>query len=117
MAVRGTLAAVLVVLVAAACGSSDSSESGAAPCTKEAIAAGVQSDFADQQIEILDGFVCDGGWAAGPVLVGPSGSEEQIEAAYLVKDENGAWVVPSTLPCDSGEVPEKVLDTSPCRVS
>ena len=100
--------------------SSDAASTGAgegAACTKEALADGAQPSFGNEPIEILDGFVCEGGWASGPVLVGESGSESQIEAAFIVEDKNGKWTVPGALPCDDAAVPEKVLDNSPCRVS
>lgn len=88
-----------------------------APCTKKALAEGVRPSFGSTEIKILDGYVCEGGWASGPVLVGPDGSEEQIEAAFIVGAENGKWKVPAKLPCDDPSVPERVLDNSPCRVS
>ena len=101
----------------AATGAADTGAVAAAPCTKAAIAAGIQPSFGDEEIRVLDGFVCDGGWASGPVLVGPDGSEEQIEAAFLAHDVDGTWTVPEKLPCDDSSVPEHVLDRSPCRVS
>lgn len=39
------------------------------------------------------------------------------EAAFILKAENGKWTVPAALPCDNPDVPEAVLDNSPCRVS
>jgi hypothetical protein len=98
-------------------GTAPATGSEGAPCTKEALAEGARASFGNQEIKILDGYVCKDGWAAGPILVGPDGSEEQIEAAFMVKAENGKWVVPKKLPCDDPSVPEDVLDTSPCRVS
>lgn len=138
------LLALLVAAAAlalAACGGSDSSEaeattessaatsaaetastgasagSGAeAPCTKEAIEAGLRGSYTDEPFEVL-GFECKDGWAAGPILVGPPNSDEQYEAAYLVQAKDGAWTVPAELPCDDSSVPEEILDRSPCRVS
>lgn len=123
------LTVVVLAVATAACGGSDSSsteatattgaaaETTGAPCTKEALAEGAKSSIGKEEVKVLDGFVCEGGWASGPILVGPDGSEEQIEAAFIVKDENGKWTVPAKLPCDDADVSEKVLDNSPCRVS
>ncbi len=117
------LAALVAAATLAACGGSNDATTAAdtgasasgAPCTQEAIDAGLATK-ATTEIKAIS-FACEGGWASGADLVGPDGSEEQVEAAFLLKDEGGTWVEPDPLPRDDASIPKKILDSSSCKVS
>lgn len=115
---------LFAALALAACGgSSDEGTTAAAttasasgaPCTKAALEAGLGKDDDGNQIKVLS-FKCDAGWASGPDLFG-QGTDNEIEAAFLLKDESGTWVVPNPLPCDDKSIPPAILNRSPCKVS
>ena len=72
--------------------------SGTAPCTATAIAKGLPDEG-----ETITSYVCSEGYAAGSV----SG-----DAKFLLVDDNGTWVAPSTDPCGaaSAGIPPVILE-------
>lgn len=72
--------------------------SGTAPCTATAIAKGLPDEG-----ETITNYVCSDGYAAGSV----SGN-----AKFLLVDDNGTWVAPSTDPCGSASagIPPIILE-------
>jgi peptidoglycan hydrolase-like protein with peptidoglycan-binding domain len=72
--------------------------SGTAPCTATAIAKGLPDEG-----ETITSYVCSDGYAAGSV----SG-----DAKFLLVDDNGTWVAPSTDPCGaaSAGIPPVILE-------
>lgn len=72
--------------------------SGTAPCTATAIAKGLPDEG-----ETITSYVCSEGYAAGSV----SG-----DAKFLLVDDNGTWVAPSTDPCGSASagIPPVILE-------
>jgi hypothetical protein len=108
------VAAGAVLVLAAGCGGGASTEPaateagttpGEAPCTKEAITAGVE-DGAMDPIQGVDQYGCSGNWAyAGVIVGGPNG----YEATALLRWEGDAWKsVDRAKPCEGGSVPKDI---------
>jgi hypothetical protein len=82
-----------------------------AACTGDAIGAALAAEV--RTTVNVKSYQCKNGWAAGSDLL----VDRNVEAAFLLQDVNGQWIVPEPMPCSDPSIPRIILNSSPCGVS